>query len=392
MTDQRPRPVILLLALLAVLAATLWPARKKFGAVLDVYTYQSYAQGALDSPPRLPLEYPPLSLVPFLVPQIIAPGLYLPIFAVLAALAGWAILLTVRRLGADAGLLLLFIVLGAWSTLYYRMDVFVVLVTVLAYWAVRNQCYLLAQVLLGVAVALKLYPLILMPLVVLAQWRQNRRLPWRSVLGGAAAVFLALGPWCGLFPDHARNMLSFHGERPVEIESTGAALAWLLGPVERIQTYGSVNIASPWESTIIAASTVTGFVLLLAVYALVLCGRARDAVGWMLVLLVALATTKVFSAQYLLWVLPFVALAQAETGLEGGADRTLWVTICVLTSLIFPLGFQLPNSTDLLPLVAARSFLWLVVCGLWLARCLSGGRQMQPTETSERTLPVLAES
>ncbi len=246
------------------------------------------------------------------MPQVVAPGLYLAVFALLATLTAWGILLVTQRLGGDSRLLLIAFIF-VWGSVFFRLDGFVVLPTVLAYWATRKQRWLLAQGLLGVSVALKLYPLVLLPLVVLAEWRATRRLPWRSALGGVVSLLLVAGSWAALAPEQARGLLAYHHDRPLECESIPAVIAWLLGPVEMEFTYGSFNLATPLEARLLTGAMVACILLLLVVYAAVAFGRAPGAVGWMLVLLVLIATSKVFSPQYLLWVLPFVVLAVGET-------------------------------------------------------------------------------
>lgn len=49
--------------------------------------------------------------------------------------------------------------------LFVRFDIFVVCVTVLAFASAQRQGWLLAQILLALGMGLKLYPVVLMPLV-----------------------------------------------------------------------------------------------------------------------------------------------------------------------------------------------------------------------------------
>jgi len=109
-------------------------------------------------------------------------------------------------------------------------------------------------------------------------------------------------------------------------------------------------------------------------------GRLHPAATWALSLLIAVATSKVFSTQYLLWVLPFVALAHGEN--EGTVPashrevmRVVWVLISVLTSVIFPIGYTLfplaqgalGEPAWLMVVITLRNSLWLVAIALALA-------------------------
>jgi hypothetical protein len=100
-------------------------------------------------------------------------------------------------------------------------------------------------------------------------------------------------------------------------------------------------------------------------------GWFGPAAVWALVLLVAIATSKVFSTQYLLWVLPFVVLALGEQD-DQSARRSawLWALICLLTGFVYPTGFAMaePAMTahqtpqGLMALITVRNVLWIVAC------------------------------
>lgn len=376
MTNPRARYIALLGCILLFLALAYWPAREVFLATGDVKLYQHYADLALRRPIELPREYPPLSAVIFVLPRLLAPASYPVAFALLAALAVWLTVLTVDRLCQAGWTLLLFLALGSFGTLFFRYDMFVVLLTVLAFAAATRKRWLLSQTLLAAGVALKLYPAILMPLVVLWQWRVERRLPLQSALGGALALLAAgMATWTAA-PAAVVRMLQYHGERPLEYESVGASIAWLFSPVTVEWSFGSFNVISPLGSVLTAASSVLTVGFLLALYAWFLAGRVSPAAAWALALLLALAASKVFSTQYLIWALPFVVIA-GETALEARHRmryRVLWVVICLLTSANYPIGFRIYDATlaagqapaPLMNVVLLRNLLWLVACGLAL--------------------------
>ena len=298
-TGPVARSVALLAGILLFLGLAYWPAHEVFRATGDVRLYQHYAELALKRPPELPREYPPLSAAIFVLPQRIAPTQYPITFALLAALAVWLTVLVVDRLCRAGWSLLLLLGLGSFGTLFFRYDIFVVLLTVLAFAAATRKHWLLSQALLAIGLALKLYPAILMPLVVLWQWRVERRLPLRSALGGGLAVLAAgTATWLAAPADVAR-MLQYHRDRPLEYESVGASVAWLFSPVTIEWSFGSFNVLSPLGPALIAASTVLTLVLLLSLYGWFAARRLSPAAAWALALILALATSKVFSTQYL---------------------------------------------------------------------------------------------
>jgi hypothetical protein len=60
-------------------------------------------------------------------------------------------------------------------------------------------------------------------------------------------------------------------------------------------------------------------------------------------LLLLLSTAKVFSPQYLLWVIPVVSLVE----LKALKQRVIFLFICILTSLIYPVFYLLFVNTPL---------------------------------------------
>jgi hypothetical protein len=227
----------------------------------------------------------------------------------------------------------------------------------------------LAQVLLALAVALKLYPIILMPLIVLEEWHVERRLPAKSAIFGIMLIAAAIGAMLLFSPDQFVRMLHYHCARPIEIESTQASIAWILGHSSPLLSFGSWNLDSPLTSSISGIMTGATIVLVLATYVGYLRGKLHISETWALSLTVVIACSKVFSTQYLLWAIPFVVIATA--GKRGGTSATwLWLVICALTLQIYPIGFNIFNRTlergitpwGLMGTITLRNFLLLFYC------------------------------
>jgi Glycosyltransferase family 87 len=301
------------------------------------------------------LEYPPGALPVFVLPSLGHAGdraSYDRWFDRLMALCGCftlvGVALALRALGAGpvraaAALLLVAVtplLLG--SVVLSRYDYWPVALTVLALAALLHERLAFAAFALGTAIAAKLWPAVLAPLVIAYVWRT--RGPRAAALWTAglvavdAAIFL---PFAVLAPDGLRA--SFHAQiaRPLQLESLGSAVLIALHRVAGIHvhvasTFGSQNIAGTGAHAAEIATTVAGAIGLVVVW--LLYARA-PASGERLVthaaaaVAVLLAFGKVFSPQFAIWLVPLVPLVRGRRGMAAGG---LLVTVLVLTQLWFP--------------------------------------------------------
>ncbi|HEY7356654.1 MAG TPA: hypothetical protein VH590_09315, partial [Ktedonobacterales bacterium] len=83
-------------------------------------------------------------------------------------------------------------------------------------------------------------------------------------------------------------------------------------------------------------------------------GKLALGQGFVAMVAVVLASNKLLSPQYIMWILPLVAYVE-------GFDL-LWLTICALTTLIFPFIYQtrhpillVPTNPAFLPTIALRN-------------------------------------
>ncbi len=305
------------------------------------------------------IEYPPLAVaVIWLADRL--PGALAGGFSLLMLAASW--LATVggaaaaaalrsgpRRLVVGSVSALLPVALG--DLVQTRFDLAVTACLAWLLWAVATRRWRLAWGLLAGAGALKLVPLVLVPLLFMAH-RQHRG---RAAAGRAAGLALAgvaatFVPFAVLAPAGVGRMFGYHLRRPLQLESVGANLVligrWVTGGSHRVETsFGSQNLIGPGAGAVTAACSLLAVAGIMAVlvrshWAAVDGPGAVEAfavdafvAGSAAVLSLALVFGKVLSPQYLLWIVPATLLVK---GRRGQAACALTMAALVATQLYFP--------------------------------------------------------
>lgn len=349
------------------------------------------------------MAYPPLALLPMVLPQLFLGGddsmeayrwLFLNqnvliscgIAASLAWLADrrWALGGSSRVLVAYALPLVAVAPLVAW-----RYDIFVSLLVILAVAATVANRPGLAGLAIGLGALAKVYPAFLLPVLVVRHLaRGETRAAGRIVSGFLLAVALVMGPVVLIGGRSAFSFIDWQQARGVEIESvvSGVALlAHLVFGAEVATSYGfdSWQIASP-IADVLAGPLVFVTLLLLALICVAAFPRFRaehratlsqqaDLLSACLLaaLLVVILTNKVFSPQYLVWLLPLAALRPMR-------EAFALALIGALSIVIFPLNWPQLIALDpaMIVLLNVRNLL-LVAWLLWLAwRYLLSGTQL----------------
>ncbi|MCB5163311.1 glycosyltransferase 87 family protein [Streptomyces bambusae] len=152
--------------------------------------------------------------------------------------------------------------------------------------------------LIGLATAAKLYPvLILGPLLVLC-WRAGRWREYGTAVAGAAGTWLLVNvPVLLIAPQGWKKFYTFSQERPVDFGSFWLVLSQRSGnPLDDVNTY----------ATVLMLLVCAGIGLL----ALTAPRRPRLAQLAFLVVAAFILTNKVYSPQYVLWLVPLAALAR----------------------------------------------------------------------------------
>jgi hypothetical protein len=143
-------------------------------------------------------------------------------------------------------------------------------------------------------------------------------------VAAAAACFV---PFAVLAPDGLRAMFSDQLDRPLQVESLGAAVliaAQHLGmrPLATVTTHGAQALSGRGAGLAADVSTVLEITAVLAVW--IVFATRRSANGESALLAAAAAVSalvafdKVLSPQYLIWLVPFVLLVRGGRGFVAG--------------------------------------------------------------------------
>lgn len=299
------------------------------------------------------LEYPPASIVVFGLPSLIAASGrgYRIAFEALMGLCGCGTLLASgailhgqrrRVVGPLAFTGAAILGLGAISLGHF--DLWPALLVSLAVAALLRGRAIAGALLLGTAVAAKLYAIVLVPIFVAQLWRRNGR--GRALISAAACATTVLAfylPLLALSPGGVFWSFREQAERPLEIESSAAASllsVHQLLPLPVGITFSNERVSFDLGGTsgqvAAVASSLLEFFVLVLVWSL-FSRREQSAETFLRAVAVAVlafvALGKALSPQYLLWLIPIVPLVGGSLAFVGSA--ALGASIA-LTRAYFP--------------------------------------------------------
>jgi hypothetical protein len=369
---ERWRPVVLPAVVLWLLAAV---TSVGYLHPFDVTEYQRYAHAALRAPllHRLPLEYPAPALVVFLLPLLLPIG-YAWAFAVLTGVVLLVLVTSYERSGVagwdghSARRLVVYLTLGSVMVLAGRYDLFAATAAFLSVRGARRGRWAAAWTWSSVGVALKLFPVALWPVFLVAEWRRTGSLPVRRLWWMAASVVaVAVAP--GLVDRGAAlNALHYYLHRPAEIGSLPAGLSVLFDwhGATWVDTFHSVNVVSGITGGLSVAVEATAAAGCLWTWWAQARGRLSLEAACLATLTAVVLGSKVLSVQYLMWLMPLWALYRF---------RVPWLLAAAANLVIFPyaasaqgLGY-LPGhafAVSLTLTLLARDVLIAVGTGAWL--------------------------
>jgi hypothetical protein len=345
----------------------------------------------------LPFEYPPLTLVIFSL-ELFAPPLYYQIiFAVFMSFTSVMTYWLLLRYGPRGAALAfaLYLLIGALALAFERFDLVPAALTLLCLIAAERKFWTSAYIALAFGALLKIYPILFLPALFIAEqqdaqrfhippksltlrifpgelwrtlhgirrWRWKNTLMFVGILVGVTALFALLD-----FQGAVLSQVSYFANRPLQVESTGSILLWLgtlIGfPVHIVYSFGSINMTSALTGNV----TILFEILFLSGYAYTIFQQWRGKLdlvqSCIALLLVFIATGKIFSPQYLIWVIPLLAYSGAFSRLW----LAVWGSISLLTTIIYPylytrtlVSVQIPYVPGFIQLVAIRDALFALL-------------------------------
>ncbi|GCE28613.1 membrane protein [Dictyobacter alpinus] len=316
----------------------------------------------------LPLEYPPLTLLPFSIPLLVPLPLYQVAFALLMSLLVVLVYRLLLRHGEPGGAIafLFFLVIGACALVQMRYDLLPAALTLMSLIAAQRGRWGLAYVALALGVLLKIYPILLLPALFIAEQQSKGRFyqpaegslihmprdlyhtvrgglrwQWRNCLLFFAVVLGITALFALLDFNHAVvSQFNYFLKRPIQIETLGATLLWLahLGGLDWriVYDYGSINLHTALNGIISPTFTILFILGVIYIYWMQWQQRLDVTQTVIALTLVFISTGKVFSPQYLIWLIPLLAYS--------GAFNTIWTylwgAVCLLTTGIYVIFYS----------------------------------------------------
>ncbi len=306
-------------------------------------------------------EYPPFAYLLLLPPRIFTsdPSMYMALYAVEAlafAVIGLKLLMKMAsRTNVSMSLIVVTYILSIallHRFIYDRFDIIVAVVALAAVYFFLTNRYFAASAFLVLGIFMKIYPAVLAPVIALCL--VNRR-QYRDLAVQAAFCIILCGalmaPFLLMAPDNAWNFVFYHEDRGLHVESVAGSFL-LLGDVLGLcdtdvsSTFGSWNIngvTSDMLTTASMAIMAAGVIFSLALY-FVKDRRCPDQEKEALFMLACAAVltsfvilNKVFSAQYVIWLLmAYLPLAMC---LSPEGSRRLCAATLVLIALTMVMVF-----------------------------------------------------
>ena len=293
-------------------------------------------------------EYPPLALVVMLIPRLFASTPYgyqiaFDIMMMLFAFLESYLIYTVVRENRNAVIisvvnLVLMTMMIIDGSVLERFDIVPAVICLASVILYRNERYEWAFVLVGIGTLVKIYPALLFlafitPFVVRKDWKNTAKMTSITAAIGLAvmAVFYAI---CS---NELFTFITYHSDRGLQIESVaGSFIDFLaaigLTEVSTVITFGSCNIlgtlpdmVSPFVMPLLIV-----MVLLSCAFQFLMCKKGKEDVVFfsMLYVMVFMIFNKVFSGQYIMWIVPMVVLFFTT---REWTDRS-WISFGLMTS------------------------------------------------------------
>lgn len=281
-------------------------------------------------------EYPPLSLLFMLIPRIFTwdlnsfhYGCAVLTYVFIAIGSYYLLRMADEYIGCRWQthlILILLIIFGSYFVIA-RNDVYPTVLAIIAFWLYLKNRYVPAFVVMALAAMTKMYPAIfllamLVPFLMRREWKTG----FVCLVAAAMTCLIVELPFLLADPSTAFAYLTYHSDRGIQIESVAAGFFMLYnifvpGDLAVVFNYGSDNITGVGPDTLAPFMNPIMF-LVLVIFVLAVFIRASGSesakkkigpivcIASVTMLMLFVAFSKVYSAQYLIWVVMLLPLTQ----------------------------------------------------------------------------------
>ena len=310
-------------------------------------------------------EYPQIptylfGLLYLFIPTTDVQGVYFLHSSIFSLLMLFCLFLTIRMLYAMLSerkwLAYLMLLPGTLYFTHNRFDILPAFLALWSLWSLRRQKFVATGILLGIGALTKWYPALLLPVYLSYDYALRKRVNWKMILAFVVTVILIALPT--LLTGGLAAFLSpylLHAGRSFEQVSLPALLRLLFGT---IGLYPSIVL-------------LTGIFLALQLLSAPLSLFARidteeKLLQWNILVIGAfILFSRIYSPQWLLWLMPFLILAA-----RNWFDVAWIIVYNLVTYLSFPMAVDLYGIDSIAYKIggAATAVVLMVVLGLAIAR------------------------
>jgi hypothetical protein len=295
----------------------------------DVATYHFYAGQMIDGGRApygdLEIEYPPGSLFVIALPYVLSADedtyrlLFIIEMILIDALGAVALLVLGRRWGSRWGVWAwIFLIPFLGPIAHVRLDLVPAVLTIWAFERATAKRWLEVGAAIGIGTAIKIYPIALLPILLIAAYRK------RQVLLGAALPLAAVViPYLSTLPELLDSVIGYQTGRGVQVESTWGLLLLVFSnlgyDVSTAYNFGAFHVTSGLSRAFDLFATLASVGVAVGTYVLGYRRLERGDVRTAAVLSLAsmallLATSAVWSPQFLVWLIALAGVALAARG------------------------------------------------------------------------------
>lgn len=333
---ENQRVFILLMALFSALVLAGTAFFNMWGDLDHYYDNAGDVLSGLMPYSEAKFEYPPLSLLFMLIPRVLTwdlesfhYGCAILTYVFLVVGSYFLMRIADERIGCrwQTHLIMILLVLFGSYFVIARNDVYPTVMAIIAFWLYLKDRPVLAFVVMSLAAMTKMYPAIfllpmLVPFLLRREWKDGAV----CLIAAVATCLIIELPFLIADPSTAFAYLTYHSDRGMQIEAVASSFFMIYnlivpGDLSVVFNYGSDNLAGIGPDSLAPfMNPIMALVLLLFVLAVFIRAfrseQAKSNMGPFVclvsiaMLMLFVAFSKVYSAQYLIWIVMLLPLTQ----------------------------------------------------------------------------------